>query len=190
MRPRFLLFAFLCAVVCARTAYAQDRGGFTFLATIGYGLQSNGEIRVGDYSGDVRYYGGGTYSSWAGLNFGIGGFVSRNTALMLRLSGTGFTAKYLDQNRIEDETDVVSGVAVLDVQHWITDRVNLEGGVGYGIYSTDVQDAIGLGLLLGAAYSFFQSGKISLQVGIEDALFCGHNQTVNNLGFCFGLQLL
>jgi hypothetical protein len=109
---------------------------------------------------------------------------------MLRLSGTTFTAKYLDQNRTENETDVVSGVAVVDVQHWITDRVNLEGGVGYGVYSTDVQDELGLGLLLGAAYSFFQSGKISLQVGIEDALFCGHNQTVNNLGFCFGLQLL
>ena len=75
MRPCFLLlFALICIAAHASTASAQDRGGFTLLATLGYGLQTNSSVEVGDnYTGDLRSYGGGTYSAYAGLNFGIGG---------------------------------------------------------------------------------------------------------------------
>lgn len=191
MRPRFLLFPFLCAVLCAQSALAQDRGGFTFITTIGYGLQSNGEFAVYDYSsGDSHTYGGSTYSALAGLNLGIGGFVAKDTALMLRFSGTAFTAKYLNSGRSEDETIVTSGAVVLGVQHWRTERFNWEAGVGYGVYTTEHVDEVGLGLMVGAAYSFYQYKKLSLQLGIEDAVYAGHTQTVNSLGFCFGLQLL
>jgi len=191
MRPRLLLFALLCATVLARPASAQDRGGFTLLTTIGYGLQSSGEFVVNDYiSNDSRSYGGDTYSALAGMNFGIGGFVSKDTALMARFSGTAFTAKYLNSGRSEDETVITSGVVVLGVQHWRTERFNWEAGVGYGVYTTEHIDEVGLGLMVGAAYSFYQHKKLSLQVGVEDALYTGHIQTVNNLGFCFGIQLL
>lgn len=192
MRPRFLFLVFLVLVISAPMAHAQDRGGFTFIMTLGYGLQSGGEIKVGDYygSGNARTYGGGTYSSLAGLNLGIGGFVAKDTALMLRLSGTDFTAKYLDEGYSENETDVVSGVAVLGVQHWATDRFNWEAGAGYGIFSWEDHDEMGVGFMLGAAYSFYQNGKVNLQLGIEDALVTGHAQTVNSLGFCFGFQVM
>src|SRR5690349_8440988 len=100
MRPRFLFIALLLLATSAPRANAQDRGGFTMLATLGYGLQSNGEFVVSDYiTGDPRTYGGSTYSSVAGLNAGIGGFLTKDTALMARISGTTFTAKYLDQYR-------------------------------------------------------------------------------------------
>jgi hypothetical protein len=176
----------------APVAHAQDRGGFTLLGTLGYGLQSNGVITVYDYYyyGEPRTYGGGTYSSWAGLNLGIGGFIAKDTALMLRFSGTSFTAKYIDEYRAEKETDVVSGVMVLGVQHWIQDRFNVEAGAGLGIFSTGKNDdESGLGLMLGGAWSFYQHKKLSLQLGIEDAVFAG-DTTVNSLGFCFGVQLL
>lgn len=191
MRPRFLAFAFLSVIMLPYTVSAQDRGSFTLLATIGYGLQSNGEFTVYDYmSGDSHTYGGSTYSSVAGLNLGIGGFLTKDTALMARFSGTAFTAQYLDSGRQENETVVTSGVLVLGVQHWVTDRFNWEFGVGEGIYSTEHVDEVGMGWMAGVAYSFYSHKKLSLQVGVEDALYVGHTQTVNSLGFCFGIQLL
>jgi hypothetical protein len=58
------------------TALAQDnnRGGFTLLLNAGYAVQHDS---ASGRSGDGQ----------AGLNLGIGGFLTRNLALMFRVSG-------------------------------------------------------------------------------------------------------
>lgn len=164
-----LLFSILLS---ARPACCQERGGFTLLLSMGYGLQNGGA-------------GEGTSEGLAGLNLGIGGFVSKDVALMFRISGT--QASY-DQPGY-GSTDVTSGVGAFDVQWWATKRLNFEFGGGFGFVSNS-RDERGLGLLACVGYTVLLRGKYSLQIGIEDALMTNDNFTVQNVGFNIGFQFL
>jgi hypothetical protein len=180
MRRRLVPLIALCILVPAHAAQSQDRDGFTLLLSLGYGMQSGAiEGESGDGIG--------------GLNLGIGGFVSDNTALMFRLSGTNVSYDYqLPFSSQTSSADFVSGVAVLDVQYWATNRLNLEFGGGFGFASSDylIDDERGLGLLVGAGYSVLLRGKYSLQFGVEYAPVVLDEATIHNVGFNVGFQFL
>ncbi|MDH4036972.1 MAG: hypothetical protein OEX18_14840 [Candidatus Krumholzibacteria bacterium] len=186
MRKRLIPLLALLVLLPSRAALCQERGGFTLLLTLGYGLQSGG---IGE----------GTSDGLGGLNLGIGGFVSEDTALMFRISGTNVSYQYdamYDQPRIGGsqsmyKEDVVSGVAVFDVQYWPTSRLNLEIGGGFGFVSSDyLYDERGVGLLGAMGYTVLLRGKYSLQLGVEYAPVVLGGGTINNLGFNVGFQFL
>jgi hypothetical protein len=170
--PTFLVL--LSIGTLARPAHCQNRGGFTLLLSMGYGLQ-NGAV------------GEGTSEGLDGLNLGIGGFVSKDVALMFRISGTSVTH---DNPPGYGQTDVISGVAAFDVQWWASERLNFEFGGGLGLLSIGSYDSQGLGLLACVGYSVLLRGKYSLQIGIEDALMFNDDYSVQNVGFNLGFQFL
>lgn len=159
------------AAVSARATPGTTRGGFTTLVNLGVGYQRDsglGESSVG----------------LAGANFGIGGFVTPNLAVMFRFSGTnvhydlGFT-----------DFGQVSGVGGGSLQYWLSDRVSVETGVGLGLWQTTDDDSeSGVGLILGASTIVFQRGHHILQLGVEYAPAFTESGTVHNLGFTFGYQ--
>jgi hypothetical protein len=179
MRRLLVPFLALCVLMPARAALSQERSGFTLLLSLGYGMQS------GVIDGE-------TGSGLGGLNLGIGGFVSDNTALMFRISGTNVSYDFqFPFSSITVTDDVVSGVGVFDVQYWATDRFNVEFGAGYGIVSSDyLGDDRGFGMLAAAGYSVLLRQKHSLQLGLEYAPVILDNETIHNIGFCVGFQFL
>ena len=121
----------------------------------------------------------------SGLNLGVGRFLTEDLALMFRFSGTnvsydfGFLGDY----------NQVSGVAGPTLQYWVSDRFNLEGGLGVGFWNSEGPDERGVGLILGAGVTLFNRGKHNLQLGFEYAPAFTEG-TVHNVGFAFGYQFL
>jgi len=170
----------ICLLIPARTTHAVDRSGFTLLMSLGYGIQT-GAIK------------NETGTGLAGLNLGIGGFVSDRAALMFKIAGTNVTYDYSVGQFGPFSTDVVAGVMVGDLQYWATDRFTMEFGVGFGF--VDAENSLntdrGMGLLLGAAYSVLLREKHSLQIGVEYAPVLRDNEdAVHSIGFNVGFQFL
>ena len=92
---------------------------FELLLNLGVGSQ-----REGDFSA----------IGLAGLNLGVGGFLTENLALMFRLSGTNATHEF-GAFGYDFDISQVSGVAGLTVQHWLDDRFYIEAGPGMGFWS-------------------------------------------------------
>src|SRR5687767_13486324 len=131
------LFA-LATLLAGDHAVAQERGGFTALVDIGAGVQNDTSIQE-------------TKAGLAGLSFGVGGFFTRDLALMFRLTGTN--VKY-DFGAAGDYRQV-SGVAGPTVQYWLSNRFNIEAGAGWGFWSGADEDETGPGLILGAGVTIF-----------------------------------
>src|SRR5687768_3032763 len=113
-------------------AFAQDRGGFTALVDLGLGVQNDSAIEE-------------TAVGLAGLNFGVGAFLTENLAVMFRISGTNVGYD------LGVDYGQVSGVAAPTVQFWQSDKFNVEAGAGLGYWRGDNDDASrGFGLILGA----------------------------------------
>lgn len=145
-----------------------DRGGFTLVLDLGLGLQHDAAI-------------GTTESGLAGINLGIGGFLTDRLALLFRASGTNVAYGPVRQ---------VSGTAAPALQYWASDRLSLTGGVGMGFWSVEDFNESGLGLVVGVHYAIWQSGRHSLFLGVDYAPAFTEPETVHNLGFLFGWQLL
>jgi hypothetical protein len=145
-----------------------ERGGFTLMLDLGLGLQRDEAF-------------GTTESGLAGVNLGIGGFLTDRLALMLRESGTNVSYGPVRQ---------VSVVVAPALQYWANDRLSLTGGVGAGLWSIDDVNEGGLGLVLGVHYALWQSGRHSLFLGVDYAPAFTDPETVHNLGILFGWQLL
>jgi hypothetical protein len=156
----------VAADVAAQTPV--ERGGFTLILDLGVGLQHDQAI-------------GSTESGLAGINLGIGGFLTDRLALMLRASGTNVSYGPVRQ---------VSGTAAPALQYWASDRLSLTGGVGMGLWSVEEFDETGPGLVLGVHYAIWQSGGHSLFLGVDYAPAFTDPETVHNLGILFGWQLL
>ena len=167
-----LLLSALLVVPSAASAQQQpEHSGFTLMLNIGAGLQDDGalpESQVG----------------LAGLNLGIGGFVSERVAIWFRASGTN--AAY---STPQGDVTQVSGFGGPAVQYWATERVALEGGVGIGFWDIEGTNEGGLGLMLGASYVFWTNGGHSLFVGAEYAPAFTDPETIHNYGLVFGWQL-
>jgi hypothetical protein len=144
-----------------------DRSGFTILAELGAGVQHD------DYYAESA---GGL----AGLNLGLGAFLTRDLALMFRFSGT--TASFGPYSQ-------VSGVAGPMVQYWLSDRVNLRAGGGVGFWSSDDDHETAFGLMLGVGVTVFNRGKHNLQIGFDYAPVFTDSR-IHNIGFTFGYQFL
>jgi hypothetical protein len=154
-----------------------DRGGFTLFLSLGYGWQADSSLDE-------------TAAGLAGLNLGVGGFVTDDLALMFRISGTNVTYEFTGSTASADSTiDSVSGTGTLSAQYWLTDRFNIEGGLGYGAVDNDVREETGFGLLVAAGYAVIIQRRLGLQAGIEYAPVFIHSEPVHNIGFNVGFQL-
>lgn len=145
-----------------------DRGGFTLMLDLGLGLQHDAAI-------------GTTESGLAGINLGIGGFLTDRLALLFRASGTNVAYGPVRQ---------VSGTAGPALQYWANDRLSVTAGGGLGLWSVEDVNESGLGLVVGVHYAIWQSGRHSLFLGVDYAPAFTEPETVHNLGFLFGWQLL
>ena len=72
---RSLVFLVVIMLLAGDRAFAQDRGGFTALVDLGVGIQNDTSIEE-------------TAVGLAGINFGVGGFMTPDLAIMFRLAGT------------------------------------------------------------------------------------------------------
>ena len=129
---------------------------------------------------------GETEVGLTGLNLGVGGFLTRDVALMFRLAGTN--VQY-DVGASGDYRQV-SGVGASTLQYWVSDRFNIEAGAGLGFWSTDDEVEAGLGLILGTGVTIFNRGKHNLQFGVQYAPAFTNPGTIHNVGFTFGYQFL
>lgn len=168
---RATLFSLFVTVLFSTSVFAQDRGGFTALVDLGAGVQNDSSIEE-------------TAVGLAGLSFGAGAFLNENLAVMFRLAGTRVT---YDLNGFDYGQS--SGFFGPSLQYWLSDRVNVETGAGWGFWRGDTdEDNTGFGLLLGAGVSVFNRGKHNLQVGVQYAPAFTDPGTVHNFGFTFGYQ--
>ena len=169
---RIVVFVGLALFAIAAAAEAQDRGGFTALVDVGVGVQHDRTIKK-------------TEVGLAGLNLGVGGFLTRDLAVMFRIVGVNASydlgaAGYYRQ---------VSGVGGASLQYWVSNRFNIEAGAGWGFWSVQTdEEAVGLGLIVGAAVSIFNRGKHNLQFGVLYAPAFTDPAPVHNVGFTFGYQ--
>jgi hypothetical protein len=146
---------------------ASGARGFTALVNIGVGFEHD------------AFYGAG--AGLAGLNFGIGGFVTPNVAILFRFSGT--SVEFADT--VVSQT---SGVIGATVQIWVTSRWAIEVGGGFGSWtdSDGLSDGSG-GLILGVSTVVFERGSHHLTLGAEYAPVFTENM-VHNIGVMFGYQ--
>lgn len=189
MRARLLALTFLCAFAIAPGAHAQDRGGFTLLASIGYGIQSGDDV-TSDWDAQNGISESTTRVGLSGLNLGTGFFISHTNALMLRLSHSKTHANYADTFGQLNTRDIPAWILTLGLQHWLGDRWNVEAGAGFGLIDVENNDLIGLGFLGAVGYSFLLRGSHSFQIGIENALYLDDFQTMNTLGICLRFQFM
>ena len=172
LRPAALCLAAL--FVNQGTALAQDnnRGGFTLLVNAGYAVQHDSAS-------------GRSGNGQAGLNLGIGGFLTRNLALMFRVSETSVTSRAVVLGELNQASGVLGGT----LQYWVSDRIAIEAGAGLG-FVEDIYQADSPGLVLGIAATLFNRGKHSLQAGVEYAPAFRQSGTISNVGFTLGYQFL
>jgi|SRR5688572_12024198 len=162
----------ICAIaITGGRAFAQDRGGFTALVDFGLGVQNDSSIDE-------------TAVGLAGVNFGVGGFLTRDLALLFRLSGTNVT-----YDLAGGDYGQASGVVGPALQFWLSDKFNVEAGAGVGFWRGDTdEDNQGFGFILGAGVSIFNRGKHNVQLGMQYAPAFTEPGTVHNFGFTFGYQ--
>ena len=170
MVVRVIALAGFVMLMAAR-ADAQDRGGFTAQVDVGIGVQNDTAIEE-------------TAVGLAGLGFGVGAFVSENLALMFRLTGTNVT---YDLNGVDYGQS--SGFIGPAAQFWLSDKLNVEAGAGFGYWRGDNDDdSRGLGLILGAGLSILNRGKHNLQLGVQYLPAFTDPGTVHSIGFTIGYQ--
>jgi hypothetical protein len=152
----------------AQAAASPDRGGFTMLLSLGVGRQNDLALPEAK-------------TALAGINVGLGGFLTDDLVLWGRVSGT--TADY-------DVFQQTSGVVAPVLQYWVNDKFNIEGGVGVGIWTIEDANESGLGVMAGLGFVIFNSGRHNLQIGVEYAGAFTEPDTIHNMGLTFGWQLL
>ncbi len=152
----------------AQAEASPDRGGFTMLLALGVGRQNDLALPEAK-------------TALAGLNLGLGAFLTDDLALWFRASGT--TADY-------DVFQQTSGVGAPVLQYWVNDKFNIEGGVGVGFWTIEDTNEAGLGVMAGLGFVIFNSGRHNLQIGVEYAGAFMEPETIHNMGLTFGWQLL
>jgi len=154
--------------VAAQSEPEIQMGGFSMILSVGLGYQNDGSLPEAE-------------TGLAGLNLGLGGFVTDRVTIMFRVSGTNVDYGLYRQT---------SGFGGVGVGYWINPHFNVEGGLGLGFWGIDDSSDSGTGLLLAAKYSFYTKGKHSLGVGIEYAPAFVEPETIHNVGLVFAWQLL
>ena len=166
----FAITAVMIGAAAGNAAAQSDRGGFTLVVDLGVGIQKDTAL---DETG----------KGLAGLNFGAGGFLNPDMAIMGRISGTN--ASY--ETPFGDVRQT-SGVVAPVVQYWTSDKVYVQGGAGLGYWNVEGESDKGLGLILGAGFTVWNNGKHNLQVGVEYVPVFTDSK-IHNFGVTFGYQL-
>ena len=150
-------------------AAASNARGFTVMANIGVGFEHD------------FFYGGA--AGLAGLNFGIGGFITPKIALLFRWSRT--VVQFSDPGISQG-----SAVVGATLQYWLNSRLAVEAGGGLGSWydETGASDASG-GLILGVSYIVWEHGAHHLVAGAEYAPVFTDGK-VHNVGITFGYQFV
>lgn len=178
------------AMVSAQApAPESQRQGFTFLLSLGAGMQGGLDDAL-DYEIGL-----------AGLNVGLGGFLSPELAILGRISGT-FTARESSAGFEDVDFTVLHGFVGPSVMFFLSDRFSLEAGVGLGIVNgeataeTDLgritvsNSDEGLGVLLGAAapLTYLGGGGYALTLGTDVNLGFFEDGTMLSVGLLLGIQ--
>lgn len=118
----------------------------------------------------------------AGINLGVGGFVSPRVALSLRMAGT----------TVMEDAMVYVGVLGPHVQGWISPQFFIGGGLGVGFFAgcdggrCESDTATGYDFRLGYAFAPDGHGAhAALEVSSIDA---GYGYNINIIGFTLGYQ--
>jgi hypothetical protein len=159
------------AAPTAQAPAPAERQGFTLLLNMGFGVQHDGGMQE-------------SATGLSGLNLGIGGFLNKNLAVMFRLSGTNVTYDSFFYGRF----DQISGVGGVTLQFWPSDRFNIEGGAGFGLWTTEFESEAGFGFIVAGNAVVFHKGKHYLLVGAEYAPAFTDWGTIQNFGITFGYQ--
>jgi len=128
-----------------------DRSGFTFELDLGLGVTV---ISPEDREGDSR-------NGLSGLNLGLGGWITPQTALTVRVTGNSFDIH---------GTQFVAGLLGVVVQQMVSDKAWVGGGVGLAILTDDdelTEPESGIGLDFRAGYNFYQSRRNAFHIALE-----------------------
>jgi hypothetical protein len=182
----------LFAIVIPSTALAQPvyqpraaasyRSGLTFEANLGLGavwLDRNSDGASSDTLGAV-----------AGLNLGIGGFVTPQLAITLRAAGVTYS-----EDMGPDSASFVTGFLGPTAQYWFNDNVWAGGGLGLGFASLllgDIEYAseAGLGIVLRGGYTLSPTSKSSWNISAELTSAMLEQVDANGFGLLAGYQWL
>ncbi|HJU43234.1 MAG TPA: hypothetical protein VJ691_10485 [Vicinamibacterales bacterium] len=171
MIVRVITYAAFAVLLSGASAYAQNRGGFTALVDLGVGVQRDTAIDE-------------TAVGLAGLGFGVGAFVNEDLAVMFRLTGTN-----VSYDLAGGDYGQSSGVGGAAAQFWLSDRLNVEAGAGFGFWRGDNDERNrGLGLILGTGLSLWNRGKHNVQFGVQYLPAFTDPGMVHNFGFTVGYQ--
>jgi hypothetical protein len=158
------------------------RAGFTLEGSLGLGVT---RVAGGD---DAEHFIG-----LSGLNVGIGGFIGPQTALTLRIAGGTFSS-----DRFGPELRYTTGFGGPAVQHYVTDRLFVGGGLGLGVFAnsrSEEADEVdggaetGFALDLRAGYDILSGARGALHVAFEMIPVFLDDGTVTSMGFQVGAQL-
>ena len=165
------VFALMLQLPAADMGFAQaedsgfERSGLTLLLGSGVGINNDWPRGLG----------------FAGPSLGIGGFASKNVAVMVR--GTGvFSNTHL------------SYFTGLSMQYWMTNRFSVEGGPGVGVWLESLErGGEGFGLIIGASYTIIGGGMHGLQISAEYAFISDtgsrRRRVARSLGIVLRYQL-
>lgn len=167
---RIALVIALLIVIAASPAFAQApaHSGFTGLVNVGVGFQHDEAL--------------GNGAGVGGVNFGLGGFITKRIALLARFSGTDVdfgSGPTLSQT---------SGIFAGTLQCWLNRWASIEGGAGFGSWTAEGgASEAGLGLLIAFHASVFQKGRHHVRLGVEYVpVFT--DTSVHNVGIVVGYQ--
>jgi hypothetical protein len=162
----------------AVVAAPSGRGsGATFEANLGLGW-----LRVAPEEGMAV-----TETALGGLNVGIGGWLSSNAALTLRIAGATYS---------EEGGSITSGFVGGALQLWANDHIWAGGGVGLGFVAVDFTDGpdpepeTGLGLDLRVGFTPASSVSHSLNFSFEICPVYLDGGTITSMGVLVGYQYL
>jgi hypothetical protein len=158
-----------------------DRSGMTFELSLGFGIT---QVSPDEGEGD-------SFNGLSGLNLGVGGWISPNTAITVRIAGTSFTQDFSELGG--PEVQFIAGMLGVTAQQMVSDTAWVGGGLGIGIL-TDDQDETegesGLALDLRAGYNFYQSAKNAFNASIEITPGFFDGGRVTGIGLQVGWQAL
>ena len=154
-----------------RAVQDEARRGFTVLVNAGVGIQRD------------EFY-GETSTGFAGLNFGVGWFLTDNIAVLFRRSAT--IGKF-DGDSITQVSDVWGGTA----QFWVNPRFAVEAGAGVGRWSDDANNSdTGFGIIVGGTVVILRRGSHNITGGVEYAPVFVDDGTIHNVGVVIGYQFI
>lgn len=156
---------------------AAERSGLTFEANVGVG-----SLVISPDGGPSR-----TESGIAGLNLGIGGWLTHNVALTLRVAGLTYS---------EDGGSLTGGFLGGALQIWPHDHIWLGLGVGMGFAALELENApdpdpeTGIGADFRLGFTPFVSGAHSLNFSVEVNPSFLDGGTLTGIGLLIGYQYL